>query len=198
MRSPGDARPQAESARSRSEALVLGEEGHAHGGRGGEQVHVDPAQTLAGEPLRVDESKHFAVLDEWRGWKRGERTEDLASPRQVPAREFPDDEDVRPHLPGLEQVLQRRIGPAEVVHPDGRIDEHWLTSDPRTASPNRAQRPLATAQRREAPRALARDEGAEALVNHGRLLAQSGQLARPIDQGIIEKERRPHMHHHGI
>ena len=57
---------------------------------------------------------------------------------------------------------------------------------------------LRAAQRRQPSCALARDERAQSLVKNGGLLAKPCQLARPLEQLIVNDHRRPHAYQYAL
>ena len=66
-----------------------------------------------------------------------------------------------------------------------------------TPAGNRLQARLAPAQCRQAPRALARDQGLEAGVNHRRLFRQATQAPGLAQEFIVYDQCRSHMHKYG-
>jgi hypothetical protein len=53
-----------------------------------------------------------------------EEPQDFSPSPERPASELADHEGMRPHLTTTQTIRQDVIATAEVVHPDGRVDEH--------------------------------------------------------------------------
>jgi hypothetical protein len=87
-------------------------------------VDVDPSDTLRHEPMRLDELQDFLMIAQ-RGVRQGrQECQDLAPSRQGTAGEFADHEGMSPHFAAAQAIRQEIIASAEVIDPDGGIDEH--------------------------------------------------------------------------
>lgn len=87
-------------------------------------MDVDPSDPLGHEPMRVDEVEHILMIEQRRLWQGSQELQDLAPSLKAAAGEFTDHEGMRPHLPGAQAFCQEVITPAEVIDPDGGVDEH--------------------------------------------------------------------------
>ena len=90
----------------------------------GEQVDVDPPYTLRHELTRLDEVEDLLMIEQRRVRQGCQEPQDLSPSLQGPAGEFADHEGMRPHLAGVQAIRQEVIAPAEVIDPDGGVDEH--------------------------------------------------------------------------
>ena len=91
-------------------------------------MNVDPPETPSEEHLRFEEQKRFGVMHHGGAWKRGEEGEDFGTSPEVSAGQLSDHEGVHPAL-AVTQPLRERVAPAaQMVDPDGRIDQHRLSA----------------------------------------------------------------------
>lgn len=76
------------------------------------------------QAVPVDEGQHLVVRRHWRGRERLHEAQDVLTAPQRPARQFTDNERMRQDAALFEQVLEVGIRPAQVIDPDGRVNEH--------------------------------------------------------------------------
>ena len=115
----GDPKPE----RGRGEAPVARPEPRTGGQQGGGQkLGVDPADPGSRKPMAAHEGEHFGI---GRHTGAGQVREEVDQPRVAQRAEgdLADDGGVAQHPRGLEQGGERGIATAEVVDPDGGVDE---------------------------------------------------------------------------
>ena len=87
-------------------------------------MRVHPPDAAPGEPVGLHELDDLSVLRHLHLRQGREEVQHLASARQGPARQLPDDEGMTPDTPLAEASGQGRMAPPKVVHPDGCVNEH--------------------------------------------------------------------------
>ena len=89
-------------------------------------MHVNPTEASASELVGLDELERLVMRD--RPAVPGgaaSRAKQLLPPREVPARELADDEGMAGgHAALFEHRGEPVTPPAQVVDPDGRVDQH--------------------------------------------------------------------------
>jgi hypothetical protein len=90
----------------------------------GQQVDVDPAEALPHQLTGLYELQNLAMSEKLRVRQDREEPQDFSPSPERPASELADHEGMRPHLTTTQTIRQDVIATAEVVHPDGRVDEH--------------------------------------------------------------------------
>jgi len=159
-------------------------------------VHVDPPDALPGEPPGFDESHCNVVIHERGARQRRHEREDLAPAPQVAARQFVDHERVGPHVPAVEPLLQQLVASAEVVDPDGGINQHRSASPPLPAPRDCLQGSFGPPEIGQPPRALSRNESLKPGVKDCRLLVYPAQSLGLPEKGVVDVECGPHMHNY--
>src|SRR5437016_14109021 len=111
---------------------------HLRQDRRGQKMHVHPRETPTHQTARGDEREHLVIARCGHARQRGEGIEKLLSLGQVTAGQLANDEVVRADLGLLKEFDERGISPAQMIHPDGGINEHRrLASGPRPPARNR-------------------------------------------------------------
>jgi len=171
---------------------------HLRQDRRGQKMHVHPPEIPTHQTARGDKREHLVMARCRHARQRGEGIEKLLSLGQVTAGQLANDEVVRADLGLLKEFDERGISPAQMIHPDGGINEHRrLASGPRPPARNRFQTPLGPAQCRQAPPALTSNQRPKARMHNRRLLPKTAQLLRPHEQVIIDNHGGSHMHQYG-
>src|SRR5574337_16606 len=110
---------------------------------------VHPPNSASVEPLALNEFQDFAMLCQ-PGSRQGlQQNQHLSTIPQGTARQFPDDERVCQHLLFVEKTYQFSVAGAEVIDPDGSVDQDHATEpgrrrrtgfSPGSVAPSRARR----------------------------------------------------------
>ena len=87
-------------------------------------MDVNPSDALRHEPTRLDEVENLLMIQQRRLRQGCQEPQDLPPSLQAPAGEFADHEGMCPHLAVPQAIGQEIIAPAEVIDPDGSVDEH--------------------------------------------------------------------------
>jgi hypothetical protein len=90
----------------------------------GEQMDVDPPNTLRHELTRLDELKGLRMIEQRRLRQGREKLQDLSPSLQDPASQLTDDEGMSPHFAAVQAIRQEIIASAKMIDPDGGVDEH--------------------------------------------------------------------------
>ena len=85
-------------------------------------MSVDPADSAAHEPVPLDERQHFVVGAGGRLGQSFEERQDLQTAAQRAACQLADNERVTLHFGSAKQIAERRVAPAEMVHPNRGIN----------------------------------------------------------------------------
>ena len=85
---------------------------------------IDPADPSSLEPVRVDEMQHLFMSGERNCRECIQQAEDLVSPPQVATRQLADNERMADGLSFVQQLREMTVPSAQVIHPDGGVDEN--------------------------------------------------------------------------
>lgn len=97
---------------------------------------IHPADAAPRQPPPLDERHHVVVRGDRSGGQSSEVREDLrAMPKQGSAGQLANDERVGQDLVVTDQNRQRRIGPPEVIDPNGAVNQNhaWSSTRPNDA-----------------------------------------------------------------
>lgn len=97
-------------------------------------MDVDETDPAAHQRVTIEEAEHLGMSRHGDSGETPEQIEHLLEVPQVPARELPDHEGVHAHPAGLQLPGQPAASGAQVVDPDGRVDEDHA---PRAPFPRR-------------------------------------------------------------
>lgn len=156
-------------------------------------MHIDPPEAGPRQLVFVDESQHFVVVDLGRLGKRPEKSQHLGTTLQVSTSELADHELMAPDLALLQRGDQAAIPSAQVLDPDGCVDQH-SARPPRPTTRNEAQAGLSASQRSQATRALAGDQGFETRMHDRGFLLQAAEPLRLAQQRVVHVQCGSHMH----
>src|SRR2546430_4016889 len=90
-------------------------------------MDVHPPNSVSVEPLVLYEFQDFAMLCHLCFRQSLQQSEHLSTIPQGTTRQFPDDERVRQHLLFVEKTRQLSVAGAEMIDPDGSIDQDHAT-----------------------------------------------------------------------
>src|SRR5438132_10287028 len=90
-------------------------------------MRIDPAYPPAMQPLALNNAHHFLVLRPLRLGQGLEQGKDLLPVAQNPACQLTDDERMDQHLRVLQEGLELAVSSAQVIDPDGRVNEDHAT-----------------------------------------------------------------------
>jgi hypothetical protein len=128
------------------------------------------------------------------GESREER-QDVGPAVEGAAGELADHEGMGPRLPRVQTLDECAVATAEVVDPDGSVDQHVpLASGAGTTAGYAPEARLGPAERREAAGALTRDERLEASVEQRRLAFEAAEALRFPEERLVDVQRRAHVH----
>ncbi len=114
---------------------------------------------------------------------------------QVPARQFARDERMHQHVSLRQAIDQGWLASAEVLNPDGCINQYHGGEPSRRPPPrNLRQLGLSAAQRSEPLAGLTRDQSLQARPHQRGLLLNAGQCPGAFQQAVVDDQRSSHMH----
>src|SRR4051794_39148731 len=114
---------QAKAPGGRGEPAIESPQRCALESRRNEKMDVDPSDAAGGNVVPVDELEGLVVVRGLRSRQLAQQSEDLGSVLQTSESELADDERVHHDVPAVEQGFQPRIAAAQVLDPDGSVDE---------------------------------------------------------------------------
>ncbi len=123
--------------------------------------------------------------------------EHFSAPREIAARKLADHERVSPNCAVFEQLRESGVPLAQVVDPDGGIDQQRSARGRGASAWNELRRSIRAAERGQTSGALPRDERVEPGVHDGGLLANSAQVLCALEQSVVDDQCSPHVHQYG-
>jgi hypothetical protein len=86
-------------------------------------VDIDPSNTLCHELARLDEIENLLMIHDRSVRQGGQESQDLPPSCEAPAGKFANHERMGPYLTIQQATCQEGIASAQVIDPDGGIDE---------------------------------------------------------------------------
>src|SRR6516225_2856651 len=90
-------------------------------------MRIDPADPLAVQVLALNHAHHFLMLGDLRLGQSLEQSKDLHPIAQPPACQLTDDEGMGQHLTDFQEGPKHAVSSAQMIDPDGRVDEGHAT-----------------------------------------------------------------------
>jgi len=113
-------------------------------------VGVNPPEATSVQPLGLDKMEDLIVFRDSGLWKVRQEIEDLLPVPEATTRQLPDHKRMAEHFPVMEERLQAGVARAEVLDPNGGINENHaaLTERRRRTGRRPFSVPLRSARRR--------------------------------------------------
>src|SRR5262245_55705124 len=126
----GSGRLEPKLTRNRSQPLIQRPKRQLHDASGRQQMHVYPTQSSAEELVRFDEFQRLIMLSNGHRRQRRKQCEYSLTLRQASAGELSDHERMDPDLACVELLRKLGIPRAEMIYPNGRVDEQERLKKP--------------------------------------------------------------------